>query len=217
MKTARLAKIKRLKPDLIPPRGSKPVGLHSDGRMIYEMERRDHEKSKKNRVVVKGADGAPLMRKDAFGNQYPVMRIEPVSYMARFVLERSPSGAVFIQEHFEQSKDEKSADQVAKMRNEFSDLLAKTAVERGLTAEQMIARLLDPIRDAGPGQVLIEENYPIHRGGKAWILSNGETYYGNRRGAQTAESKASGKKFDEVPEVEVTPEAEEPVALAQEH
>jgi hypothetical protein len=72
----------------------------------------------------------------------------------------------------------------------------------------LIARLIDPIKEAGPGQVLVEEDYPIHRGGQAWILSNGDTFNGTRRGAEEAESNVSGKSFD-APEVEVEAVEEE--------
>lgn len=212
MRVETLSRIRRLRPDLIPPRGAKPVGLHDDGRMIYQMERRDHEATKKNREQVTAPNGEPLFRRDANGEPYPVMRAKPVTYMAEFVLERSPAGAVFLNENFRASEQEKEQDRLAKVRNQFGEVLAKTAVERGLSAEELIARLLDPIKEAGPGQVLVEEDYPIHRGGSAWILSNGDTFHGKRHGAQEAESAVSGKQFG-TPEVEVEPVDETPTLV----
>jgi hypothetical protein len=208
MRVASLPKIRRLNPDLVPPREAKPVGLHDDGRMIYEMERRDLVATKKNKVQVIGPDGEPLFRRDGQGEPYPVMRTEPVSYTSRFVLERSPSGAVFMNEHFEATESDRELDRAKAMESAFSEILAKTAIERGLSAEDLIARLIDPIKEAGPGQVLVEEDYPIHRGGQAWILSNGDTFNGTRRGAEEAESNVSGKSFD-APEVEVEAVEEE--------
>jgi len=134
----------------VPPREAKAVGLHDDGRMIYEMERRDLVATKKNKVQVIGPDGEPLFRRDGQGEPYPVMRTEPVSYTSRFVLERSPSGAVFMNENFEATESDRELDRAKAMESAFSEILAKTAIERGLSAEDLIARLIDPIKEAGP-------------------------------------------------------------------
>ena len=207
MRIDTLQRMRKLRPDMVPPRGAVPIGLHDDGRMIYEMDRRDHAASKNNKVQVMGPDGEPLFRKAADGQAYPVMRLKPVTYKAQFVLERSHSGAVFINENFRASEDEKQRDQANKIRNDFGELLAQTAVERGLSAEELIERLLDaPIKEVKPGQVLVEENYPIHRGGTAWILSNGDTFHGVRKGAQEAETAVSGKTFT-TGDAEITVEA----------
>ena len=200
---ATMQKPKRLRPDLIPPAGAVPVGLHSDGRMIYEMQVRDHEATAATREQIKDMRGEPLYRKDAQGNPYPVMAVKKeIKRTSRFVLNRSPAGKVGMQEGFEPSKAELAQDKMAADRNKFTELLAVEATKRGLSPEDLVARLLDPIKEAGPGQVLIEEDYPIHRGGNAWILSSGTNFYGNRKGAEKAEKEVSKKSFD-APQVEV--------------
>ena len=200
---AKMQTAKRLRPDLIPPKGAMPVGLHDDGRMIYEMEVRDHEATHATRAQITDAKGEPLYRKDAQGNPYPVMMIKKeVMRTSRFVLTRSPAGRVIMQEGFEPSKDELQRDKLAADKNKFTDMLAAAAAERGLEPGDLIARLLDPIKEAGPGQVLVEQDYPIHRGGNAWILSSGGNFYGKRKGAEKAEAEVSKKSF-EAPPVEV--------------
>ena len=197
---ATMQKPKRLRPDLIPPVGAVPVGLHTDGRMIYEMQVRDHEATAATKVQIKDAKGEPLFRKDAQGNPYPVMTVsKEIMRTSRFVLTRSPAGKVSSQEGFEPSKAEIAQDKMAADRNKFLDSLAEQAAKRGLSPEDLVSRLLDPIKEAGPGQVLIEEDYPIHRGGNAWILSSGTNFYGNRKGAEKAEKQVSDKSFEAEP------------------
>ena len=186
---------KAVRPDLVPARDARPIGTHSDGRMIFEAERRDMEATKNNKVPVLDALGNPVFRKDANGQEYPVMRAQPVMKTVQFVLERSPSGKVREVYNFKQTQDEKVADAAKVMQKEFASQLAREATRRGMTAEDMIGRLLEPLEGA---EVSAERaKYPIHRHGPHWILSNGENFQGNKKAAMHAEALVAGVVFAE--------------------
>ena len=105
--------IPELRPELIPPREAKPVGIHSDGRTIYEMEKYDIEASVQNKTPVLDPDTKnPKWRKHPTTGEklYPVMQSNPVFSLVRFVLERSPRGHVRMDQNFEGTAEERIRD-----------------------------------------------------------------------------------------------------------
>ncbi len=198
MRVSNLAKIRRLKPELIPPRDAKPVGVHTDGRVIYEMQRLDLQATASNKVPEKD----PLTGEDAWVKHpttgeplYKKMRAQPVYYMSRFVLEGSPAGKVTMNEHFEVTPEEAAADQAARDRQAFGDRLAEIAVERGLSPDDLVTRIIDglsaPVLSESlqePSEDLPPTEFPYHQGAGYWLLSNGERIRGKRAVAEEAEN-----------------------------
>ena len=178
--------IPELRPELIPPRESKAVGIHSDGRTIYEMDKFDIEATVANKKQVMDPDGEPHWRKHPTTGEklYPVMSNKPIFSTVRFVLERSPRGHVRMDEHFEGSAEDRARDEKKKKVTEFSDRLAELAAERGVDPEAVIEK---GIEEAG-GEPEEAIPYPQHKGGGHWLLSNGTSQRGNRQEAELAEA-----------------------------
>lgn len=191
----------RIKPhatELIPPEGAKPVGVHSDGRVIYEMEIPDLTRIAKNKVHVTDPEtGEPLYKKhpNTGEKMYPILKSVPFFRKQRFVLNRDGHGNVYKHENFEPTPEEIS--HLAKLREkrEFSERLADLAVERGISADELVLRMLgvsDTVSNK-PGEVTIkvpeeELEYPHYRGGGHWTLSDGSSFRGSRDAAMAAES-----------------------------
>ena len=93
-----------IRPELIAPRGAVPVGVHSDGRTIYEQERFDIKATVDSKTqVIDPATGKKKWRKHPTTGEslYPVMKTKAVYSTVRFVLDRSPRGKVTINPFFE--------------------------------------------------------------------------------------------------------------------
>ena len=178
--------IPQLRPELIPPRESTAVGVHSDGRTIYEMEKFDIEATTANKTQVMDPDGEPQWRKHPTTGEklYPVMTTKPVYRTIKFVLERSPRGHVRIVENFEGTVEERDRDSKKKKAAEFSEKLAELATERGIDPEAVLQKVMEEA--AGEPEEAIP--YPQHKGGGHWLLSNGTTHRGNKEEAQIAEA-----------------------------
>jgi len=178
--------IPELRPELIPPREAKAVGIHTDGRTIYEMEKFDVEATTANKTQVIDSDGEPQWRKHPTTGEklYPVMSTESVFYTSRFVLERSPRGHVRMDENFESTPESLARDAKAQKSREFSDKLAELAIERGVDPEAVIEKVME---EAG-GEPEEAIPYPQHRGGGHWLLSNGTSHRGSKEDAQIAEA-----------------------------
>lgn len=207
MKIDNLGKLPGIKADLIPPKCGKthelaePVGHTADGRTIYHRWVLDRDKYKKNRVpVMNGETGEPIFRKYADGSVYPVMRSEPIFREQRFVLERHDGGHVYVVEHFEATPEERAADRAKRDRNEFLEKLADQATTQGLSVDQLVGAVLknagvDPVEDTmeeeAVGAVEAPE-FPVHRGGGNYVLSDGSKFKGNREQAEAAEEALLG-------------------------
>ena len=178
--------IPELRPELIPPRESKAVGIHSDGRTIYEMEKFDIKGTVANKKQVMDHDGNPRWRMHPTTGEklYPVMFSAPVFYTSRFVLERSPRGHVRMDENFEGTPESVARDAKAKKVAEFSEKLAELATERGVDP----AAVIDKVIEEAGGEPEEAIPYPQHKGGGHWLLSNGTSHRGNREDADIAEA-----------------------------
>lgn len=193
-----LPKIQPHATELIPPEGAKPVGVHTDGRVIYEMKIPDLTKIAKNKVHVTDPEtGEPLYKKhpNTGEKMYPIMRAVPHFRIQRFVLQRDGHGNVYKRENFEPTPEEISFLKKLQEKREFSERLADIAVERGISADELVLRMLgasDTVQNK-PGQVTVnvpEEDleYPHYRGGGHWTLSDGSAFRGSRDAAMAAES-----------------------------
>jgi hypothetical protein len=178
--------IPELRPELIPPRESKAVGIHTDGRTIYEMEKFDIEATVASKKQVMDPDGEPQWRKHPTTGEklYPVMSSQPVFSTVRFVLDRSPRGHVRMDENFEGTPESIARDTKAKKVREFSDKLAELATERGVDPEAVIEKVIE---EAG-GEPEEAIPYPQHKGGGHWLLSNGTSHRGSKEDAHIAEA-----------------------------
>ena len=179
--------IPELRPELIPPREAKPVGIHSDGRTIYEMEKYDIEASVQNKTPVLDPDtGDPKWRKHPTTGEklYPVMQANPVFSTVRFVLERSPRGHVRMDQNFEGTAEERTRDAKAQKAKDFVKELSELAADRGVDPEAVIDKVIEEAK----GEPVEAIPYPHHKGGGHWVLSNGTTKRGNREEAELAEA-----------------------------
>ena len=179
--------IPKLRPALIPPREARPVGVHDDGRTIYEMEKFDLEATVANkRQAIDPETSEPMYRKHPTTGEklYPVMVTESVFSTVRFVLERSPRGHVRMDQNFEGTPEEKAADTKKQKASDFSEKLAQLAAERGVDPEAVIEKVMEEA-EGEPQEAL---PYPQHRGGGHWLLSNGTSHRGSREDAEIAEA-----------------------------
>ena len=179
--------IPQLRPELIPPREASPVGIHSDGRTIYEMDKFDVEATVANKKPAIDPDtGKAQWRKHPTTGEklYPVMTTEAVYSTVRFVLERSPRGHVRMDQNFEGTAEEKALDAKKRKANEFSEKLADLAAERGVDPEDVLAKVMEE-SEGDPEEAI---PYPQHKGGGHWLLSNGMTHRGSKEDAQVAEA-----------------------------
>jgi len=178
--------ITKLRPELIPPRESHPIGVHTDGRTIYEMEKFDIEATTANKKQVLDPDGKPQWRKHPTTGEklYPVMVSTPVYRTVKFVLDRSPRGHVRMDEHFEGTAESRTRDAKKKKATDFSDRLAELAAESGVNAEDVLAKVIEEAK--GKPEEAIP--YPQHKGGGHWLLSNGTSHRGSKEDAQIAEA-----------------------------
>ena len=207
MKHTQLQKIRGIKPDLAGavPREAEAVGIHSDGRIIYEMKRYDvaATKAKKKRAI-DPTTGEPAweMHPTTGAPMYPKYVVSPVYRTSRFVLEASPRGKVSMNENFEESAEAKAAMERKRAEKEFADQLAQEATLRGITAGDIVARIVDGLGDFSTSARSYKSDsqahtsdsgdadqaYPRHKGGRYWELSDGSTIEGKRADAESAES-----------------------------
>ena len=177
----------KIKSELIPPRGSIPQGAHTDGRVIYLLKNRlDPRMTKKEPVI--GPDGKPMYKKHPTTGeaQYPIMRAVAVYRDFRFVLDRNGRGQVSLQENFEPSKEELKKMQEARDRDVFAEDLAQEAVNRGLSASDVLDLLAGGKKvPSGPPP---DVQYPWDRKGGHWLLSDGSKFRGSRVAAEEAEA-----------------------------
>ena len=176
-----------IRPELIAPRGAIPVGVHLDGRTIYEQERFDIKATVDSKTqVLDPATGKKKWRKHPTTGEslYPIMKTKAVYNTVRFVLDRSPRGKVSINPFFEGSNEERDADARKVKAREFSEKLAELAADRGVDPESVINKVMEEaagsVQDALP--------YPQHKGGGHWLLSDLTTMRGSRDEADIAEA-----------------------------
>jgi hypothetical protein len=184
-------------PALIPPEGARPTGeVLDDGRIVYKMRRLNLDKTAKNKKQTVDADGAPAWRRHPTTGEkmYPIMTTEPVYEDVEFVLEASRQQHVAIITNFRGTPEERASDAKRKQKNEFSERLAELATERGISADELVIRLVERVRETSPGQVVVEipddrePSFPKHKGGGHWQLSDGTTMRGSRDEAEAAEA-----------------------------
>ena len=144
--TSRLPQKKIRLPELIPPHGAKPVGVHEPtGKIIYEMEVLDIAAGQAAKTQKIGLDGELLWKKHPTTGEavYPIFNKPPEIYRTkRFILNGTQGQAVKLVENFEESKadiaERTQRDKVAS----FTADLANEAVKRGFdSAADMMDRL----------------------------------------------------------------------------
>lgn len=197
-----LPAIQGIFPPLVPPDGAVPTGeVLPDGRLVYKRRKLDVQATKataKQKVI----DGELQWRKHPTTGEklYPIMEQKPVFKDVEFILESTHQGHVLIHENFRGTADERARDAAARAKNEFNDRLAALATERGISADELIVRLVEKVRPTAPGQVVVElpeddevmeldSEYPIHNGGGHWTLSDGTKMRGSKDDAMAREAE----------------------------
>ena len=161
-----MAVARPITPDLIPPidpvTGDMAVATGEmyrdnagDAHIVYRSNFYDREKTyaPENRIeMIDPKTGKQKMRKDQDGN-YPVFR-NPIRFTERdFILERSPTGEVRMNTDFRPSEREIEDREERRLTRMFESRLAREAVKRGLTAEQLVEQVLGKLQsgdDAPP-------------------------------------------------------------------
>jgi len=180
----------KIRSELIPPRGAKAVGTHTDGRVIYEMKDRLDPRATKKTPLLDPTTGDPMWKKNPATGEpmYPLLRAIAVRRDYRFVLERTGRGGVSLQENFEPSKKEVASMRAAREREVFGVDLAHEAVSRGLSAADMLDMLSGGKKIPSPNQPPPDVQYPWDRKGGHWTLSDGSKFRGSRAAAEDAEA-----------------------------
>lgn len=165
---------KRVKPDLVPPRGAKPAGVYDDGSptgaIIYEMEVLDLEAMKAGKVQKEDpVTGEPLFRKHATtgANMHPIYQLpKPVMRTKRFILRSYKTGQVRMIENFEPTPERVAEREQRAKVEAFTADIAEEAVRRGYSdAAQMFDELLGPAEmDGGTEQMVAEATEMVQSG-----------------------------------------------------
>lgn len=151
MRTAALNKIKPLFKDPIPPidpvtqAPAVAVGITDDGsgRVIYATHILDQKASQAAREqVMNPLTGAPVYRKDAMGELYPVYKRAHVFKPVKITIRRKPNACNKIEIYREPNAVEREADAKKRAVIEFQQRLAEAATEQGVTPEQMVEQFL---------------------------------------------------------------------------
>lgn len=141
----------KVEPKLIPPRGSRPVGVFEDGSptgaIIYEMMIVDDQAMKKaKKQALHPTTGKPLWKRNNAGQPIlPVLRLpaKPIMRKKRFILRGYKTGTVRMIENFELSPERQAERDEQKKVQAFSDDLARAAIRAGYeTADAFIAAMV---------------------------------------------------------------------------
>lgn len=216
-----LPKIPPLHAPLIPPTGSVMCGTTPDGKQLYTLTRKmaravpdidENTKQRKWRKVI--STGEQL---------YPLNKPEPYEDTEMFFLESDGRNNVTKQRYTPPTAQEIAEQDRQRKIAVMQPALARALVDSGLTAEELVARLMAPppapipvasgtpelsVSTGGSGEVDETKKdepvvtYPRQVGGNNWELSNGARVKGNRQKAQEAEDA-------------ITPEEREAMAEAK--
>ena len=175
-----------LKPDLVPPRGAVPSGVHTDGRTIFKLERYSLSKSLATKRQKLDEKGKPEFKKHPTTGEkvYPIMVRDAVTEEIEFVLQRSPRGKVSLLQDFREREEDVVIREARVRTDAFNTELTRLAVERGVSPESVINTIMQQT-DANAEAAL---PYPHHRGGGHWRLSNNTTVRGTKEEAEVAEA-----------------------------
>lgn len=143
MRTNALQRIKGVDPKLVPPPGSEPIGTHTDGRTIWRLRKYDPTASAKNKKVVTDDEGNELwvMDKRTGEKIKRRMRVVPVYREIEFILEPTPQGHVYINEHFRESEEQRANRAQREAIDEASEQFAERLVASGVTVDEFFERL----------------------------------------------------------------------------
>jgi hypothetical protein len=182
-------KAHKIRSELIPPRGAKAVGTHTDGRVIYEMKDQLDPRMTEKVPVLDPTTGEEMWKKNPSTGEpmYPLMRAVAVYRDMRFVLERDGRGQVARQEGFEPTAEELAQMKSARDREVFAEDLAQEAVSRGLNAGAVLDMLSGGKKIPDPNQPPPDAQYPWDKKGGHWVLSDGSKFRGTRAAAEDAE------------------------------
>jgi hypothetical protein len=188
-----LSKIEPLIPPLVLPLGddgvrARQVDVTPDGRPVYQM-RRIRAKDKKE-PVIDPATGEQLWEKHPATAQplYRRWRLVRDEYDLLFTMENDGQGNTYVQKYTPPSPEEIAAKEQEQQAARFKDDLARLASERGISAEALLARLMDA------GSAAEEEDaveYPENYAPGRWRLSNGKKMQGTKEEALAAEAALS--------------------------
>lgn len=200
-----LAKIPPLHAPLIPPMGSVMCGTTPDGKQLYTLTRKMarkvpdiDEKTKERRWRKVISTGEPL---------YPLNKPEIYDDTEMFFLESDGRNNVTKQKYTPPTAQELADQDRQRKIAAMQPALAQALVDSGLTAEELVARLMAPassqpsaaaapelsVSTGGSGEADEAKKdepvvtYPRQVGGNNWELSNGSRVKGNRQKAQEAE------------------------------
>lgn len=218
MRADGLSTIKGLRPPVVPPRDpktgqrAKVVGVTEDGDTIYVSHLPDHGRRREARAEKNengdpkyqrvGPDGELVFRKDVNGEVYPVIDVPPFWKEEKFILVSSPRGHVRKRPFREPSEAEKAEAQAREYADQFLDRVKERAIQQGVTPEELVDRLLGG--DGAPAAVeAVPEaeddddfqslpsgtEFPHHKGGGNWYLSDGSSFRGKKEDAIAAEAQ----------------------------
>jgi hypothetical protein len=153
-------------PSLVPPRGSKPIGIdESSGKVIYTMEMLDVQAMKAAKRQRVDSNGRPVFKKHPTTGEeiYPILEMpKPIFRTKRFVLHATASQKVKMIEGFEETVAEISERTNRKRVANFAHDLANEAVRRGFAnASEMMDELFkDSVQSTELQQTVFEADEP---------------------------------------------------------
>lgn len=192
---------KRLKPDLIPPRGAKAVGVYDDGSptgaIVYEMDVLDVQEMKRQKYQKRDPVTGELIFKKhptTGENQYPVLVLpKPIMRRKRFILRSYRTGQVRMVENFAETPEDIAEREERQRVEAFSHDLAVEAVRRGFpnAAEMMSTLFGDDTEVDEATQVMVSEATQIVESGQLETAEGEATQPAEQAPEQPAEEPAA--------------------------
>lgn len=214
-----LRKIEPIHPPMKPPKGAVAAGVTPDGHQLY----REHSKRSRSIPDIDEETGQQRQRRHALTGEplYGIRKPEPYTLTRLYFLEDQGNGNIVKVDYREPTPEEMAAKVRAREIELMKDTLAATMVDSGLSPSELVRRLTAPVTAAAPApaaapeaETLEEEEeeveeeelpqvvYPVHRGGKSWLLSSGDLFNGKKDEATKAEDALPPEKKNLLPMAE---------------
>lgn len=194
----KLTPIEPLHPPMIPPVGSKQIGITPDGRVIYQLDT----------PMVRAVPKKDPITGEEVWERHPVSNVavyqrftkERWTWRRTFVLVSLGNNNLTLEDWHEDTPDELAQKAREKNARELLPALAQLLADNGMTAANLSAGALgsllgsfaqaveededeDDVPEPGSGST----EYPKHLNGNRWELSDGSVYRGKKADAAAAE------------------------------
>jgi hypothetical protein len=206
---------KPIRADLIPPLGAKAAGITPDGRQIYTMTTTRSRSEPK----IDPETGEQMWRKNPLNAEPLVPLRKPVVFQHEemFTLVDQMNGNVEkMPFRFPTEAELKAAERAQKVTAMGGGALAEALVDRGLSVDDVIARLAPaptatftaavPVVPVSAPEPVEAVQYPVHIAGQNFRLSDGSVFKGNKVTAGEAQKAMNEAKADAKADAEATPE-----------